>query len=353
MRISLVTLGDPATLTGGYLYHRRMADSAAANDASLTFVSFPEWPFPSPALAGAAVSRRLVRQRPDVVVLDSIAVAFAAPWLWRYPRPLAAMVHQRPGGIDHGRPRTALQTIADMAAYRRCDRILVASETLVDELAGRGIRRESVAVVAPGRDLAPVEASSLDLRRGRRVGLLCVGNWVERKGITDLLRAFITLPEDLATLHLVGDHEVDSRYAARVRELLAHDDLAGRVVCHGPVASRRVAEMYAAADVFVLASTREPYGTVYGEAMAAGLPVVGWRAGNLPHLARHERDALIVEPGDIEGLAASLRRLCEDDELRNRLSVSAGARAGSFPTWEESGAAFFDELRSLVGSTTR
>ena len=44
--------------------------------------------------------------------------------------------------------------------------------------------------------------------------------------------------------------------------------------------------LYRSADVFVLPSYREPYGTVYGEAMAAGLPVVGWRAGNLPNLAR-------------------------------------------------------------------
>ena len=58
-----------------------------------------------------------------------------------------------------------------------------------------------------------------------------------------------------------------------------------------------MAALYRDADVFVLPSLREPYGTVYGEAMAAGLPVVGWRAGNLPHLAGHGREGLLVEPG--------------------------------------------------------
>jgi hypothetical protein len=37
-----------------------------------------------------------------------------------------------------------------------------------------------------------------------------------------------------------------------------------------------------------------------------------WRAGNLAHLAEHERDALIVEPGDITGLSTALERLSED-----------------------------------------
>src|SRR5215210_2278368 len=37
--VSLVTLGSPDQLTGGYLYHRRMADDAAAHDARIDFVS--------------------------------------------------------------------------------------------------------------------------------------------------------------------------------------------------------------------------------------------------------------------------------------------------------------------------
>src|SRR5690606_36877101 len=125
-----------------------------------------------------------------------------------------------------------------------------------------------------------------DLRRGRRVALLCVGNWVERKGTLDLLEALALLPPDAAALHLVGRTDVDPRYAARVERRVARGDPAGRVVVHGPVARERVAQLYRSADVFVLPSYREPYGTVYGEAMAAGLPVVGWRAGNLPNLAR-------------------------------------------------------------------
>ena len=77
-----------------------------------------------------------------------------------------------------------------------------------------------------------------------------------------------------------------------MRARLSRPDLAGRVVVHGPLAAERVAALYRAADVFVLPSLREPYGTVWGEAMAVGLPVVGWRAGNLPHLAEHGREGL-------------------------------------------------------------
>jgi glycosyltransferase involved in cell wall biosynthesis len=166
-----------------------------------------------------------------------------------------------------------------------------------------------------------------------------------RKGLLDLLEAVSRLPEDAGTLHLVGDPDVEPGYAARARARLAEPDLADRVVVHGPLPVDRVAALYAAADVFVLASYREPYGTVYGEAMAAGLPVVGYAAGNLPHLARDGEEGLVVPPGNLTALSEALRRLTEDEALRARLARAAARRAATFPTWEETAAQLFEELR--------
>jgi glycosyltransferase involved in cell wall biosynthesis len=350
MRFTLITLGDPATLTGGYLYHGRMAKVAPAHGSTLSFVSFPERPFPLPAAHGRGVLHRVREHRPDAVILDSIAAAFAAPWLRGLSEPLAAVVHQRPGGIDHGVIRSRLQRALDLIAYRNCVRILVASETLVTELTQHGIERRRIAVVAPGRDPAGVDPEPIDLRCGRAAALLCVANWMERKGIVELLQAVAELPASLCTLHLVGKEDVDPRYSSRVTEFLSRGDLEGRVVRHGPLSSPEVAQMYAAADVFVLPSMLEPYGTVYGEAMAAGLPVVGWNAGNLPHLARNGSDGLILAPGDILGLTNALEQLSQDEGLRNRMSESAKTRAQSLPTWEESAAQFFSELELAARS---
>jgi glycosyltransferase involved in cell wall biosynthesis len=109
-----------------------------------------------------------------------------------------------------------------------------------------------------------------------------------------------------------------------------------------------VAGLYAATDVFALASSREPYGTVYGEAMAAGLPVIGYAAGNLPHLARDGEEGLAVPPGDVAALCAALRRVVEDEALRARLGAAAARRATTFPTWENTASRLFDELRAVT-----
>jgi glycosyltransferase involved in cell wall biosynthesis len=348
LTVSLVTLGDPGRLTGGYRYHRRMAELAPACGATVRFVSFPDRPFPLPTLAGPAVLRQT---RADVLVLDSIAAAFLGPWLLRRPpAPLVGSLHQPPGGIDHGPARRAVQAPLDRLAWRRARLLVAASQALADELAAQGYPPERIRVVPPGRDLpAPPSGPPPDLRQGSRAALLCVANWVERKGLLELLEATARLPAELATLHLAGDDRADPGYGDRVRARLARPDLAGRVVVHGPLPADRVAALYRAADVFVLPSLREPYGTVWGEAMAAGLPVVGWRAGNLPHLATDGREGLLADPGDVAGLSAALARLADDADLRRRMAAAAGRRAAGRPTWARSAALFFAALREAAG----
>jgi glycosyltransferase involved in cell wall biosynthesis len=353
--LPLITLGDPRRLSGGYLYHLRMADAAPEHDARIRFLSFPEWPFPLAALRGASVLRRSAELRPSAVLLDSIAAAFAGPALaTRRPGvPVIAVLHQSPGGIDHGTVRTSLQAPLDRLALRRTDALIVASDHLAEQLVEAGLARSRIRVVPPGRDVAlPRGGPVPDLREGRRAAFLTIANWLPRKGILELLDAFARLPADAGTLHLAGDDSADARYAARVQSRLTDSNLARRVVVHGPLPREDVAALYQAADVFVLPATREPYGTVWGEAMAFGLPVVGWRAGNLPHLAEDDREGLLVTPGDVEGLSLALTRLALDGDLQARLGAASKRRALERPTWEASAALFFAAIREEVERST-
>ena len=154
LTIALLTLGDPGRLTGGYLYHRRMADVAERHDAQVLFGSFPDRLFPLPALRASTVVR--AARAADVVLVDSIAACYLAPWLatHRLDLPLAASIHQPPGGIDYGRLRTGLQAPLDLVVYRRACRLLVASDALAETFLAAGFSRRQVRVVAPGRDVA-------------------------------------------------------------------------------------------------------------------------------------------------------------------------------------------------------
>jgi glycosyltransferase involved in cell wall biosynthesis len=338
LRVALLTRGSPSQVTGGHLYQRRMAEAARRHGAVIEFVSVS--PYRDP-----------LSQPADVVLIDSIVACSLAPWvLIGRPRPpLAAVLHQPPGGVGQGRVRTALQRPLDLLTYRRCRLLIAASSALGEALVvEHRLSPTGVCVVEPGSDLPVVAPPAADMRQGRHIALLSVGNWSANKGVLELLEAVARLPPDDVTLHLAGRHDVDKAYTRAVQSRLERPDLTGRVVVHGVVTRDEVARLYAGADVFALLSYAETYGTVHGEALAAGLPTVGWRSGNLPNLITHGREGCLIEPGDVEALAACLLGLATDDGWRERLRRGAQRRGRSLPTWEDAAQRFFAALTTLV-----
>ena len=92
----------------------------------------------------------------------------------------------------------------------------------------------------------------------------------------------------------------------------------------GDLPAERIAEAYAAADVFVLLSTRETWGVVVNEAAASGLPLVlSDRVGAAYDLLRDGENGFLVGAGDVDATGEAFKRLAADAGLR----VRAGERS--------------------------
>lgn len=79
-------------------------------------------------------------------------------------------------------------------------------------------------------------------------------------------------------------------------------------------------QAFAALDVFVMASLSEPFGMVTIEAMAAGLPVIGTNAGGTIELLDHGNAGILVPAQDEQAIAGALRKIYQNEELREELS---------------------------------
>lgn len=90
-------------------------------------------------------------------------------------------------------------------------------------------------------------------------------------------------------------------------------------------------QLYRDAQLYVLASTSdfEGFPRTIWEAMANSCPVIATRVGSIPHYLEHERHALLIEPGDVEGIVQAVKRMVEDGELRRRLIRNGYAMAQS------------------------
>ena len=120
--------------------------------------------------------------------------------------------------------------------------------------------------------------------------------------------------------------------------------LGERIAVEGAVSAERLGSLYAEADLFVLASRFEGYGMAFAQAIAHGVPVIGTTAGAIPE-AVPAGAGVLVQPDDVPGLVAALRRLIGDPDERARLA--ANARAAVLPTWEDSGKIFARVIERL------
>jgi glycosyltransferase involved in cell wall biosynthesis len=333
VRVCLLSTGTDG-ISGGHRYHQHLL-AAAPRAGFVMWVARPRiaWTLP-PA---------------DVVVIDSLYAWRAAVAVRRRHRPLAvAIVHQHPGGTDASGRMRSLRHRLDVATYRHCDLVVTPGPIMANLLATEHeLDPTRIQVIEPGCDLPPAKKVPA-LRAGRRLGLLNVANWLPNKGILELLEAVAALPPHEVTLHLAGRTDVAPQYTSVVQRRIEKPDLADRTVVHGALGATEVASLYAAADAFAFPSRLETYGSAVAEALAAGLPIIGWRTAHLCALVADETEGLLVAPGRIDELAAAIHRLAVDDDERRRLAEGARRRGARLPTWPQTTSRFFDALGRLV-----
>ncbi len=86
----------------------------------------------------------------------------------------------------------------------------------------------------------------------------------------------------------------------------------------------------AAADLLLLPGGPEGFSRVALEGMAAGMPLVAFRHGGVPELAREGEAGLFAEPGDLEGFARAWTALLGDENARREMGARARKRAEEF-----------------------
>jgi glycosyltransferase involved in cell wall biosynthesis len=223
--------------------------------------------------------------------------------LWAHPR--------TPAHVVGGAPLLA-------ALYRSADAVVAYGPHVAAFARARGARNVHIAPQAVDNAFW---GAAVDVERAAPFTAVFLGRPSREKGALLLLEAWHSsgLGASAAALVLVGAGTGSARNPA-----------GGAVAVVGTQPPEQVRNFLAGADVCVIPSLRtrsfrEPWGLVANEAMNQSTPViateeVGAAAGGL---VRHERNGLIVPAGDPGALAAALRRLHDDPDLRARLGANA------------------------------
>jgi len=343
--------GDLDTLTGGYLYDKRIIQALIEQGWTVEPLSLGKgFPWPSASVAKLAIERLAKTPSGNLLIIDGLALGELGTHAQALSKkhPYIALVHH-PLARESGLSRDQAQQLynSETIALKQAIGVIVTSQTTAQTLIeDYGVNADQLFVIIPGIDrpalpAKPIETSSRSLR------LLSVGAIVPRKGFDVLVRALHAVADRDWTLTIVGDPTRSLETTAALKSQIAALDLSERIELAGAVSGDNLADHFQTADAFVLASHYEGYGMAYAEALAWGLPIIGTTGGAVRQTVPPDA-GILVTPGEVAPLVDALKQLIDDADTRSALIRAAQQHGQQLPTWQASGLAFGQALTQIA-----
>lgn len=331
-RAAFAIPGDITTLTGGYIYERRLLEGLRATGRQVDHIVLgPGFPTPSPSEMAEAAAQLIALPADRPLILDGLVFgSIDTAVLARMSGPVVAMIHHplaHESGLDPALRDHLFRTERDNLTHT--SHVLVPSpHTAALLCADYGVDRSRITIVRPGTD----RPSAPPAPRANPPLILSVGIQHPRKGHDILLRALARLGSLDWQAVIVGSR-YDPAHADELDALHARLGLGDRVRLAGRVSAEVLAGHYRAASLFALATRYEGYGIVFDEAMAYGLPIVTCHTGAVPDTVP-QATSLLVPPEDVGAFADALAQMLTDTALRNAKARAAAAVGADLPGWD-------------------
>ncbi len=360
LHIGFIIYGSLESVSGGYLYDRKIVEGLRQRGARVEILSLPLRNYGRHLAdnVSAALLKEIKKKHWDVLIQDELAHPSLIV-LNRHLRrtedyPIVSLVH-------HLRCCESRSVILN-AFYRAAERhylgtvhgFIFNSETTRDTV--RGVLKHSrPGVVAyPGRDhILPGSGPEGILKRCQGPGplrILFLGNIIPRKGLHILIRGLAMLPGRRWQLTVAGDLSTDAVYARRMQELAGKMPLADSIRFTGRVAAGDLPGLFEAHHCLAMPSLYEGFGIACLEAMGFGQPVIATSAGAGPEWIREGEEGWIIPPGNASALTGAVRKWIEDRGLLLRMSLAAFRKYSDHPAWSDSAQKVHAFLKAMSAS---
>jgi glycosyltransferase involved in cell wall biosynthesis len=342
MRARLLEPWSGGRISGGFLYNTRIAcDPARVERHALRTDQLDD-----------DLARALTGAEPGWLLADSLffdAARLPAFARWRGAgHQLAVLLHAFPSFIRRAEDRERLArelplrpSDDELRLLESVDLLIAPGPYALRLLAECG-SQVATAICPPGVDRANPTAPRE--RRAGPVELVSIGSVTPLKGFADALDALARLGAMDFRWTIIGHLEVAPEHAAALRRRTAELELGQRVVFAGQLDHAQTLARLQQSDLLLLTSFTENHPLVALEALAAGVPVVGYAVGGLPDIIQHGEHGLLAPLLDVAALSGCIAELLRSPALRQRLAAGCARAAAELPTWEAAADHFVDTL---------
>jgi glycosyltransferase involved in cell wall biosynthesis len=317
--------------------------------------------FPEPLTFSLRVLRELKRRRADFdVVHDNQVLGLGNLRIPGLGLPMVTSIHH-PISVDRrieieaakglrqnfGKRRWYGFVRMQARVSRRVGRILTVSESSkLDIVKDFKVAAGDIHILPLGVDTRVFRPRETPRVPGRIVAVASADSPI--KGVATLLGAVAKLATE-RDVHVVvvSKPTKDGPIDRLVREL----SLGERVRFVSGISDDEIGELLAGAEIAVVPSLYEGFSLPAVEHMASGTPLVASRTGALPEVVGDA--AVLVEPGDVEELAAALRRLHDSAPERARIGEAGHQRVQERFAWPAVAAATVEHYRAAIAARPR
>lgn len=357
MHIGLIIYGRLDTISGGYLYDRKLVAHLRGQGDTVEIISLP-WSQYGRHLTHNLSRRlfeRLRRAHFDLLLQDELNHP-SLFWLNRRLQnaisyPLISIVHHL--RCSEARPawQNRFYRWIEGQYLNSVDGFIYNSQTTQTAVAQLLQQPKPGIVAYPAGDrFQPAITAAAIAERAQESGplrLIFVGNLIPRKGLHTLLAALARLPVESWELTVVGETAVNPAYAHAIKRQAAK--LNGQTHFLGAIADGDLAQQLRCSHLLVVPSQYEGFGIVYLEAMSFGLPAIASTAGAAHEIISHETDGFLINPDDAAALAEHIRALHQNRARLTEMGLAARQRFLAQPSWDNSMA----RIRQFLLSQTR
>jgi len=338
MNIALIIYGSMDTISGGYLYDRKLVEYLRNSGHQVDILSLPWRNYARHLLDNFSdrMYHRIRQGQYNVVLQDELnhpsLIRLNARLKGRLP--LISIVH-------HLRVSEVHSSIGILSKlYRKIEwrylnsvnAMLFTSRATADtvkDFAGLP-RLWHIAYPAASHLNSGVNSAKTHAEIPR---VLFVGNVIKRKGVKTILQSFVKLKN--CRLTIAGQNSVEQAYTDELHQFIRINNLDDRVQFIGPVSAEELIRLYKSHDIFAMPSEHEGFGIVYLEAMSFALPVIASSAGGAKNIVLHGENGFLVDPGNSKQISQAIKEL-SDPETFTRISGNALRTYRKHPDWKSS-----------------
>ena len=334
---ALAVPGEINTVTGGYIYDRRLLEELRAAGRGMQLVTLPDsFPFPSPQEMDAAMHALLALPETCPVIIDGLAFGALDPArVGLIKAPIVALVHH-PLALESGLPQDVQDHLwrTERDNLRHAAQIIVPSPHTREILSERyDVPAARIHVALPGIDLPVPDTWDATVAPQGAPLILSVGILHPRKGHDVLIDALALVADQEWHAEIVGNPWEKGHYDA-LQDRIRQAGLSDRINLAGRVSDEALEQLYRRASIFALATRYEGYGIVFNEALVHGLPIVSCRTGAVPDTVPAAA-GLLVARDDATAFAGALRALLTDQSLRTDMAEAARQAGARLSSWGE------------------